>query len=222
MFNKILSRICCAICIVLGIAATNITLAGPIFLTGHDPDFHAQSSVGAQNLLTAGLNYVTGNTAFSGTDKFLWVESRISPPGGHLIGENGLAALGLSLGTNYDRANAAEFSTIIQHHRSKQLFRDRSRILIRRIANPGGTGRTQYPQRRYSKLRQWRWGIDGACRMLPLWCQLARRYDDPRSVRLRTPLGRHSTGSERALYRHSRGRGVSIRANQRRRERSNA
>lgn len=112
MFNKILSRICCAICIVLGIAATNITLAGPIFLTGHDPDFHAQSSVGAQNLLTAGLNYVTGNTAFSGTDKFLWVESRISPPGGHLIGENGLAALGLSLGTNYDRANAAEFSTI--------------------------------------------------------------------------------------------------------------
>lgn len=112
MITKTLTRVCYAICAVLGIAATNVTLAGPIFLTGHDPDFHAQSSAGAQNLLTAGLDFVTGNTTFSGTDKFLWVESRISPPSGHLIGENGLATLGLTLGTNYDRANAAEFSTI--------------------------------------------------------------------------------------------------------------
>ena len=112
MISKSLSRVCFAICAVLGISATNVTLAGPIFLTGHDPDFHAQGSLGARNLLTAGLNYVTGNTTFSGTDKFLWVESRIAPPVGHLIGENGLVSLGLSLGSNYDRANAAEFSTI--------------------------------------------------------------------------------------------------------------
>ena len=31
--------------------------SGPIFLTGHDPDFHAQSSDGAQNLLRAGQGF---------------------------------------------------------------------------------------------------------------------------------------------------------------------
>jgi len=112
MIAKTLTRFFYVISLVLGISVANITVAGPIFLTGHDPDFHAQSSAGAQNLLTAGLNFVTGNTTFSGSDKFLWVESRISPPSGHLIGENGLGALGLTLGTNYDRANAAEFSTV--------------------------------------------------------------------------------------------------------------
>ncbi len=87
--------------------------AGPIFLTGHDPDFHAQGSVGAQNLLRSGLNFVTGGTFDDGAaTKFLWVESRIATPGGHLIGENGLVAIGLTLGTNYDRANAAEFASV--------------------------------------------------------------------------------------------------------------
>jgi len=90
-----------------------IASAGPIFLTGHDPDFHAQSSTGAQNLLKEGLNFVTGGTFDDGpATKFLWVESRISPPGGHLIGENGLKAIGLTLGTNYDRVNAAELATV--------------------------------------------------------------------------------------------------------------
>jgi hypothetical protein len=87
-------------------------MAGPIFLTGHDPDFHAQDSVGAQNLLRSGLNFVTGGTFDDGAStKFLWVESRIPTPSGHRIGENGLGAIGLTLGTNYDRVNAAEFAT---------------------------------------------------------------------------------------------------------------
>ena len=86
--------------------------AGPIFLTGHDPDFHAQSSAGARNLLNAGLDFVTTGTYDSGVDKFLWVESRIAPPGGHRVGENGLAAIGLTLGTHYDRANAADFLSV--------------------------------------------------------------------------------------------------------------
>lgn len=89
------------------------TWAGAVFLTGHDPDFHAQSSVGAQNLLRTGLSFVTGGTFDDGAaSKFLWVESRIPTPGGHLIGENGLNALGLTLGTNYDRVNAAELATV--------------------------------------------------------------------------------------------------------------
>src|SRR4030095_2043353 len=87
-------------------------MAGEIFLTGHDPDFHAQSSAGAQNLLRSGLSFVTGGTFDDGAStKFLWVESRISPPDGPLIGENGVAPIVLVLGTTYARANAAEFAT---------------------------------------------------------------------------------------------------------------
>ena len=86
--------------------------AGSIFLTGHDPDFHAQLDSGAQNLLAKALNYVTVGTYNTTGTKFLWVESRISPPGGHLIGEDGLAAIGLTLGTHYDRADGAEFASV--------------------------------------------------------------------------------------------------------------
>jgi hypothetical protein len=94
------------------LVAASSVLAGPVFLTGHDPDFHAQGSVGAQNLLNSGLNFVTNGTYNGGVQKFLWVESQIAPPSGHLIGENGLVAIGLTLGTNYDRANAAALATV--------------------------------------------------------------------------------------------------------------
>lgn len=97
---------------VLLLAAAPMATAGPVFLTGHDPDFHAVDSTGAANLLRSGLSFVTGGTFDDGAaTKFLWVESRIPTPSGHRIGENGLIALGLALGTNYDRANAAEFAT---------------------------------------------------------------------------------------------------------------
>ena len=87
--------------------------AGPIFLTGHDPDFHAQDSAGAKNLLREGLNFVTNGTFDDGpATKFLWVESRVSPPSGYRVGELGLNSIGLTLGTNYDRVNAAELATV--------------------------------------------------------------------------------------------------------------
>ena len=90
--------------------------AGPIFLTGHDPDFHSQESgadgTGAQNLLEIGLDFVTGGTTFNTSNKFLWVESRISPPSGHLVGEAGLGTLGLTLGTHYERTNGAELASV--------------------------------------------------------------------------------------------------------------
>jgi hypothetical protein len=93
--------------------APAIGWAGPVFITGHDPDFHAQDSTGAQNLLREGLNFVTGGTFDDGpATKFLWVESRIAPPGGHRTGELGLNAIGLTLGVNYDRVNAAELATV--------------------------------------------------------------------------------------------------------------
>lgn len=98
----------------IGLTIANQASAGPIFLTGHDPDFHSVESLGAQTLLKAGLNFVTGGTYDDGGagNKFLWVESRISVPGGHRVGENGLGLVGLTLGVNYDRANAAEFATV--------------------------------------------------------------------------------------------------------------
>ena len=90
--------------------------AGPVLLTGHDPDFHAQgTSTEATNtrlFLDSILDFVTGGTYDGGAQKFLWVESRIAPPSGHRTGELGLTALGLTLGTNYDRANASELSTV--------------------------------------------------------------------------------------------------------------
>ena len=102
------------IAVVLTVLFSSVIQAGPIFLTGHDPDFHAQDNAGAANLLTVGLNFATGNTAtLNDGNKFLWVESRLPTPGGHRIGENALTgALGLTLGTHYDRANAAELASI--------------------------------------------------------------------------------------------------------------
>ena len=87
--------------------------AGPIFLTGHDPDFHCQDSVGACNLLKAGLSFVTGGTYNTGpAHKFLWVEAEIPPPAGHRIGELGLTHIGLTLGTNFDQVDAAGLATV--------------------------------------------------------------------------------------------------------------
>lgn len=90
--------------------------AGPIFLTGHDPDFHSQSGgsegPNAQALFQVGLDFATGGTTNSTTEKFLWVESRIAAPSGHRVGELGLGTLGLTLSTHYDRANGAELASV--------------------------------------------------------------------------------------------------------------
>ena len=95
----------------LALASTS-SKAGPVFLTGHDPDFHSQTSGGAQNLLNTALKFVTKGTYKDGTHKFLWVESTIAPPAGHLVGENGLLAIGLTAGLNFDTATGAQFATV--------------------------------------------------------------------------------------------------------------
>lgn len=84
--------------------------AGNVFLTGHDPDFHTQSGAGA-HLLDVGLGFVTGNThKDGGTTKFLWVESNIAAPSGHLKGYNSLGLIGVTA-ADYDIVNAAGFAT---------------------------------------------------------------------------------------------------------------
>lgn len=99
-----------------GILALSTSLspaeAGNIYITGHDPDFHAQGQASGQTQLRVGLNFVTGGSFDDGLQKFLWVESRNAPPGGFRTGELGLGTIGLTLGVNYDRANAAELPAV--------------------------------------------------------------------------------------------------------------
>ena len=91
----------------LALLLAPVAWSGPVFLTGHDPDFHAQGDAGAANLLTVGLNYVTGNTTALAGTKFLWVESNIARPTGHLVGKDALTgALGLTEGTHFDHVDA--------------------------------------------------------------------------------------------------------------------
>lgn len=89
-------------------------MAGPVFLTGHDPDFHAQPSAGfGANLLRIGLSFVTGGTYNDGNPatKFLWVESAIPIPGGHLRGANSLPLIGATAGLDYDVVDATGLAT---------------------------------------------------------------------------------------------------------------
>lgn len=89
--------------------------AGAIFLTGHDPDFHTQPGLGAgDKLLATALSYVTSGTyndSNPATKKFLWVESEIAAPGGHVKGYNSLDDVGAVLGTHYDKVDAAGLAT---------------------------------------------------------------------------------------------------------------
>ncbi len=96
----------------LSLLLSSASWAGPIFLTGHDPDFHAQDSVHARNLLGAALGYVTGGAYTNTTKKFLWVESFLAPTAGHRVGEDGLNAMGLSNGVHYDWVNAAGLAAV--------------------------------------------------------------------------------------------------------------
>lgn len=86
--------------------------AGKVYLTGHDPDFHAQGQASGQLQLNVALNYVTNGTYNDGVHKFLFVESELAPTPGHLIGENGLGAIGLTEGVNYDEVDAAGLAAL--------------------------------------------------------------------------------------------------------------
>jgi hypothetical protein len=91
---------------------SNAGWAGSIFLTGHDPDFHAQSGpgenpTGAQHINQVAINFITDsafNPFTSATSKILFVESTGSIPGGHHQGALGMNASGF---TNYDLVNAS-------------------------------------------------------------------------------------------------------------------
>jgi len=93
--------------------------AGSIFLTGHDPDFHASlgaNQTGARNINVAAINYVRdpGFNPFTViAPKFLFVESSISPPVGHTVGKNGIIASGYVEGVDFDHHDASTLSAAI-------------------------------------------------------------------------------------------------------------
>jgi hypothetical protein len=91
--------------------------AGSIFLTGHDPDFHAYlggNTPGAISINTTAINYImdsTFNPFVSTAPKFLFVESTIPVPSGHTNGVNGIVASGYSAGVNFVQATATTLNT---------------------------------------------------------------------------------------------------------------
>ena len=104
--------------LVLGFAGP--ASAGSIFLTGHDPDFHASlggNATGARNINTRAISFVQ-DPAFNpffmgGVTKFLFVESRISPPAGHTVGKNGILASGYTEGVHFDHHDAATLNAAL-------------------------------------------------------------------------------------------------------------
>ena len=111
--------------LVVVLAVTVVTPAwadtvGSIFLTGHDPDFHAWvggNALGAQHINQVAINFVTDPAfnpyAAAGVNKFLFVESKISPPPGHVDGENGIIFSGYTAGVDYDVATAATLAAAL-------------------------------------------------------------------------------------------------------------
>jgi hypothetical protein len=79
--------------------------AGSIFLTGHDPDFHAFLGGhidGARNINQAAINFIMDPAANPFSDlPFIFVESNLAPPGGHTFGETGIALSGYVAGADY-------------------------------------------------------------------------------------------------------------------------
>lgn len=98
-------------------ASTALGVGGSVFLTGHDPDFHASlggNTAGARHINQTAISFVQ-DPAFNpyyagGAHKFLFVESTIPVPGGHTIGKNGIIASGYVEGVNFDHATAANLN----------------------------------------------------------------------------------------------------------------
>ena len=107
-------------CVVASLASQPGFAAGSIFLTGHDPDFHASlggNSIGAQHINQRAIAYIM-DPAFNpfvaaGATKFLFVESNISVPSGHTVGANGIVASGYTSGVAFDKRDASTLNAAL-------------------------------------------------------------------------------------------------------------
>lgn len=107
--QRTLTQIVCAMFLAV---ASGSAGAAAIFLTGHDPDFHATlggNTAGARKIVQTGINFVTSpaNNSFAALGKFLFVESSISVPAGHTVGMNGIIASGYTQGVDFVHADAS-------------------------------------------------------------------------------------------------------------------
>ena len=105
----------------LGLCVSALSFAGSVFVTGHDPDYHAiegnvTNPVGAQHIVQRALEFTrNGNTA-----PILFIQTDTSnlalPLNDHLDSEDGLISSGFTAastpGNHYVRVNATEFATI--------------------------------------------------------------------------------------------------------------
>jgi len=110
--RNLLNRLAIATLCGLGLLSGGTAQAGPVLLTGHDPDFHSQGQLSGQQQLNIILNYVTGGTYNTGAKKFLFVESNLPVTSGHRVGRDGLTTIGLTSGVNYDQVNAAGLTAL--------------------------------------------------------------------------------------------------------------
>lgn len=115
-----IARILAGACVSAGLLAGIASADGSVFLTGHDPDFHASlggNLAGARKINTTAINYIM-DPAFNsfnagGNKKFLFVEGKFSPPGGHTNGVNGIVASGYTLGTDFDHVDASALNVAL-------------------------------------------------------------------------------------------------------------
>lgn len=89
--------------------------AGSVFATCHDPDFHvaenAYNPAGARRIIQVAVSYILDPAynpfASTAPRKFLFVESKIPVPGGHLRGKNGIVLSGYAEGADFEHHDAA-------------------------------------------------------------------------------------------------------------------
>lgn len=109
-----------AVVILAGSGGAYAGTFGSVFLTGHDPDFHATlggNAAGAQHINQVAVAFIM-DPAFNtfvagGVNRFLFVESSIAPPSGHTIGLNGIVASGFVEGVDFDHADASTLGTAL-------------------------------------------------------------------------------------------------------------
>jgi len=89
--------------------------AGAIFLTGHDPDFHAISgnTAGARNINNAAIDFIMDPLFNPFAQKWIFVEGKFAPPTGHLMGVAGIAASGFTAGVDFDHHDATTLNAAL-------------------------------------------------------------------------------------------------------------
>lgn len=127
---------------------------GGVFITGHDPDFHALSgnTAGARHIIQRAVGYVTHDDP---SPSVLLVTSRIAPPSGHVDSAAGMTAAGYTFDmagapgqgildlTTVDFANydvvvvASDFGGILRQD-ELDILNARSQALVDYVNDGGG------------------------------------------------------------------------------------